>query len=365
MPTDPTLDPITVAAPGGAYSIVFDALERLPNHLATAGLRRGRCLVVTDEHVQRRYLAGVLAALQQSGWEGQAIVLPPGEESKSYGRLHEIYDRALSWGIDRKTPVLALGGGVVGDLAGFAAATLLRGLPFVQIPTTVIAQVDSAIGGKTGINHSAGKNLIGAFHQPALVLADVLTLDTLTDRDYASGLAEAVKHAIIADEALFGWASDHIDRLLGRDRSVLPHFIHRAVRIKASVVEEDERETGRRAILNFGHTFAHAIEKVAGYGRFTHGEAVVTGMRAATWLSHQLHPGVPRDAIDNLLSRIPVQGSLRGMNAESLRVSMFSDKKTEGGQLRLVLIDQLGHAYVREDVPMATVEEAWAYVCAL
>ncbi|MDX1488295.1 MAG: 3-dehydroquinate synthase family protein, partial [Acidiferrobacterales bacterium] len=250
-----------------SYALHFRPLADLPSLMDETGLRPGRCLLVTDENVAALYLSQLLVALTDTGWIPHEIVLVSGESTKSAAALQSIYDEALAWGVDRKTPVLALGGGVVGDLAGFAAASLLRGLPLVQIPTTLIAQVDSAIGGKTGINHSTGKNLIGAFHQPRLVCIDVPTLQTLPEREWSSGLAEVVKHALIADAGFFATLDANWEAILKRSPEVVENIVYHAARIKTKIVAEDEREKGRRAILNFGHTFGHALERVAGYGR--------------------------------------------------------------------------------------------------
>ncbi len=355
--------PIRIAlGEGRGYDVVFRPLEETPALMTAAGLRRGRCLVVTDANVAAHYRAPLEAALTAAGRRPRVLVLPPGEATKSPEHLQAIYDAALAWGIDRKTPVLALGGGVVGDLAGFAAATLLRGLPFIQLPTTLIAQVDSALGGKTGINHRLGKNLIGAFHQPVFVCADRRTLRTLPAREWTSGLAEVVKHALIADADLFAFLSERWEDVLAGAPEVVAEMVPRAARIKAEVVSEDEREHGRRAILNFGHTFGHAIERAAGYGQFTHGEAVALGMRAALFLSHRLHPGFPFAEADALVRRIPVPGGLSAYPVEALMQPMRLDKKAEAGTLRFVVLRDVGSAYVTDRVAPETVAEAWAFL---
>lgn len=329
--------------------------------MVEAGLRPGRCLVITDNHVATLYQAPVIDALRGAGWSPNVIVMPPGESTKAPASLQSIYDTALRWGIDRKTPVLALGGGVVGDVAGFAAATLLRGLPFVQLPTTLIAQVDSAIGGKTGINHAVGKNLIGAFHQPRLVCADLNTLRTLPALEWTSGLAEVVKHAFIADADLLTFLETRWADVMACEPAVTAEMVYRAARIKADVVSEDEREQGRRAILNFGHTFAHAIERVAGYGQFTHGEAVALGMRAALLISHRLHPNLPLDRALRLTQRIPVRNRLADLSLEKLMKAMHADKKVHAGTIRLVVLRRLGEAYLTDQATEKNIEEAWAF----
>lgn len=359
MASPPPLSPISVhRGDGSAYPLRFASLAAVPSLLAEAELRPGRCLLVTDEHVAAHYLEPLVDALSSAAWTPRVVIIPPGERSKSYDVLHTLYDDALGWGIDRDTPVLALGGGVVGDLAGFAAATLLRGIPVVQLPTSLIAQVDSAIGGKTGINHSAGKNLIGAFHPPRLVVVDVSTLSTLPEREWTSGLAEVVKHALIADSSLFSHLEEHWDAVVRRDPEVVEPIIHRAAAIKAAVVSRDEHEQGLRMILNFGHTFGHAIEREAGYGRFTHGEAVALGMRAALALSHQRHPSLPFSRLDDLVARLPVPHPL-DVPTDQLTSAMRTDKKVKAGTVRVILLRALGEAYVTSEVSEDDLRAAW------
>jgi len=342
-----------------SYDIVFRPIDRISRTLEEACLGPRRCLVVTDETVATLHLNALLAPLKTDGWRPKEIILPPGERTKAPEHLADLYEQALGAGIDRKTPVLAFGGGVVVDLAGYAAATLLRGLPFVQVPTTLIAQVDSAIGGKTGLNHHLGKNLIGAFHQPRCVYTDLSLLQSLPEREWMSGLAEVVKHALIADETFFGFLSEQWDHILAREPATVGEMVHRAASIKAAVVAEDEREQGGRAILNFGHTFGHAIENVAGYGRFTHGEAVALGMRAAVHLSARFTPNLPATCIDRLLRRIPVAGVIDDLPVGTLIRAMQSDKKVDAGTLRFVLLSRLGEAVVRQDIAAREVEDAW------
>ena len=362
MPILDLATPIPVSLPGGrGYAIHLAVLHDAPRLMAEAGLRVGRCLVVTDAQVAALYQAPLEDALHAAGWTPKTIALPPGEATKAPGPLQTIYDTALAWGIDRKTPVLALGGGVVGDLAGFAAATLLRGLPFVQLPTTLIAQVDSAIGGKTGINHAVGKNLVGAFHQPRLVCLDLTTLNTLPLLEWTSGLAEVVKHALIADVDFLAFLEENAAAVLAREARIVGEMVYRAARIKAVVVSEDEREQGRRAILNFGHTFGHAIERVAGYGQFTHGEAVALGMRAALHLSHRLHPELLLERAHRLVRQIPVRNRLADLPVEVLTAAMQFDKKVDAGTQRLVVLKRLGEAYVTTAATPADVEAAWAF----
>jgi len=346
-----------------SYTVYFRSLSAVPELLDETGLQPGRCLLVTDENVAAHYRTPLVEGLSNADWTVRTLVLPPGEEIKSAACLHRIYDEALEWGIDRQTPVLALGGGVIGDLAGFAAATLLRGLPLVQLPTSLLAQVDASVGGKTAINHPTGKNLIGAFYQPQVVCADPNTLDTLPMREYTSGMAEVVKHALIKDPALFERLEDHLVSVMARkDRAIVSSVIERAVRVKAEVVSADEQEEGRRAILNFGHTFAHALERVAGYGAFSHGEAVALGMRAGLYLSHQRHPeSLPRDRLDHVVDAIPVQGDPSAVPFPQLYEAMSADKKNQGGTIRFVLLRNLGHAYVTGEVTEQEARCAWAF----
>jgi len=356
----------TVTVPldaGRSYAVRYESLRDLPEILDDVGLRTGKCVVVTDENVGAQYRSPVRTVLTSAGWTPHVITVPAGEATKSAAHLQNLHDDILGWGIDRDTPVIALGGGVVGDLAGFAAATLLRGVPVVQCPTSLIAHVDSALGGKTGINHETGKNLIGAFHQPRVVVADMDTLGTLPQREWTSGMAEVIKHAVIADGELFSFLEEHlVDLMTGRNRERVHQMIPRAAAVKAKIVAEDETESGRRAILNFGHTFAHAIESVAGYGVFTHGEAVAIGMRAALYLSAREHPdAVPRDRIDYVLRAIPLTHEPADLGWPAVRRAMQSDKKNKAGTVRFVLLDRLGDAYVTGNVSDAALEQAWQF----
>lgn len=348
-----------------SYDVYFRSLNALPDLLDDAGLRPGRCLLVSDENVAAHYRTPMCTTLETAGWTVRDIVLPPGESTKAAEPLHSIYDEALTWGIDRQTPVFSLGGGVIGDLAGFAAATLLRGLPLVHLPTSLLAQVDAAVGGKTAINHETGKNLIGAFYQPQFVCADPDTLDTLPMNEYTGGMAEVVKHALIGDVALFEHLEDHLVPVMARkDRDAIATTIERAVQVKAEIVSADEREAGRRAVLNFGHTFAHAIEKVAGYGEFSHGEAVAVGMRAGLYLSHRRHPdAIPRDRAEHLIRAIPVDGDPSALSFDALYDAMASDKKNQGNTIRFVVLTRLGDATVVDTVSRAEAKQAWGFAC--
>lgn len=344
-----------------SYELVFGGLARLPEAMRRAGLRPGPVLVITDTNVATHYRGNVDALLKGDGWDPLILTLPAGESTKSPKHLQAIYDAALAWQPDRKTPILALGGGVIGDLAGFAAGTLLRGLPFVQVPTTLIAQVDSAIGGKTGINHESGKNLIGVFHQPRLVFIDTHLLFTLPRREWHSGLAEVLKHAFIRDEAFFAWIESQWSRVLARHPDVVPDLVYRAASIKVRVVSRDEREAGERMLLNFGHTFGHALEKVLGYGTYTHGEAVILGMLAALHMSRRFHRQVDLPRAEAILRQIPLPPVPTSLGLPVLREAMLSDKKKDGAQLRFVLLRQIGQAYVTGDVKGHDVDAALAF----
>lgn len=346
-----------------SYPVVTAPLHKVPRHLENVGLDGGRCLVVTDENVAPHYRTPLEEALRSDGWTPHVTVLPPGESTKSTEPLNHLYDEALGWGVDRQTPVLALGGGVVGDLAGFAAATLLRGLPLVQVPTSLVAQVDSSLGGKTGINHVRGKNLIGAYWQPELVLADPETLQTLPEREWRSGLAEVVKHAFLDGDPLLSLLENKTEAVAARDADTIAALVPRAARVKARIVEADERETGLRAVLNFGHTFGHAIEQAAGYGRVTHGEAVTLGMRAALLLSRRCS-GLSSTAFERAqrlthLTDVPPEAAAPSL--DELRGAMQSDKKNVGDTIRFVLLRAIGEPHVTGDVSDEDLQAAWDY----
>jgi 3-dehydroquinate synthase len=343
------------------YELLFAPLQALPVRMREAGLRPGKCLVITDTNVASHYRNVVVGMLQLDGWDPFVLALPPGEETKSPKHLTAIYDAALSWNIDRHTPVLALGGGVIGDLAGFAAATLLRGVPMVHIPTSLISQVDSSIGGKTGINHKEGKNLIGAFYQPKLVLIDTKLLYTLPRREWTSGLAEVVKHALIGDEAFFAWIESEMRQIVARDPRVVADLVYRAASIKAEVVSEDELEQGKRAFLNFGHTFGHALEKALGYGVLTHGEAVAIGMKAAAFMSRRFSRKLDHSRVQATLNLIPTPPVPAEIGVTDIRIAMATDKKKVSERLHFVLLKRIGEAYVTDDVTLADVEAAISF----
>ena len=336
-----------------AYPIIIG--ERL---LSDAGLLKPhldqpRVAIVTNTTVAALYLPQLSQTLRASGVEAISIVLEDGERYKDWTTLNRIYDALLEHRCERKTTLIALGGGVIGDLAGFAAATYMRGVPFIQIPTTLLAQVDSSVGGKTGINHALGKNMIGAFYQPRLVLADSAVLASLPQRELSAGLAEVIKHGLIRDDGLVLWLEENVEKLLACDSAALAYAIRRCCEIKAAVVAEDEREVGVRALLNFGHTFGHAIESGLGYGKWLHGEAVAAGMVMAADLSRRMGLIEQADAerVVKLLKRARLPIAQPGIEPARLLDLMAVDKKTEAGRLRFVLLDRIGAASVRADVP--------------
>jgi 3-dehydroquinate synthase len=340
---------IPVALPGRTCRVLAGPglLAQTGALCAAAGLRGG-CAVITDENVGPLHGAAVIEALTSAGFSPQLLAVPAGEHSKSMTAAEGLVDRLLAAGLDRGSFVVALGGGVVGDLAGFVAAIYLRGIPCVQIPTTIVAQVDSSVGGKTGVNARAGKNLIGAFHQPRLVLADTLTLETLPDREYREGFAEVIKHAVIRDAAML----DELDPAAAR--ASLAPLIARNIAIKAGIVSQDEEErAGLRALLNFGHTVGHAIENVAGYGKFLHGEAISLGMAAALEISQGKHGLSAADA-GRVRAKLQDYGLPVTMPSDldtgALLSAMRHDKKFSEGRIRYVVTPRLGEAFVADDV---------------
>lgn len=312
--------------------------------------------LITNPTVGALYVDSVRDSLQKSGFTVNLVEIPDGEEYKNSETLNAIYDRCVAFGLDRGAFILALGGGVVGDIAGFAAATYLRGIPFVQVPTTLLAQVDSSVGGKTGINHPQGKNLIGAFYQPRLVLIDVAVLATLPDREFLCGLAEIVKYGIVLDRELFEYIETHGDKLLARNSDSLLHVIRRSCAIKASVVERDEREAGLRAVLNYGHTIGHAVETLAGYGHYKHGEAVAIGMVQAARFSEQ--SGFSRhddtERIVALLTRLGLPVDLPKFGAGEYTDVLWHDKKVSEGGLNFVFNRGIGEFHIGRVTDVST-----------
>jgi 3-dehydroquinate synthase len=318
-------------------------------------------VIITDENVDALYTDPLAAALEAEGSEVGVLVVEAGEPSKSSDVAAELWERMLDEGADRKTVVVALGGGVVGDLAGFIAATFARGLRLVQIPTTLLAQVDSSVGGKVGINLPGAKNMVGAFWQPRGVLIDVAVLSTLPDREYRAGLAEVVKYGVIQDAEFFAHLEANVEPINGRNPDVLTHIVERSCRLKADVVEKDEREeTGLRAILNYGHTFCHAFEAATNYETLLHGEGVAIGMMCAARLAQRLGrvdaAFVARQR--NLLESLQLPLGVPDIPADDLIDLMYHDKKVDRGKLRFVLPSRMGHVELVRDVPSKDIEAA-------
>ncbi|TSE34103.1 3-dehydroquinate synthase [Tepidimonas taiwanensis] len=376
--TVPTADPTGIPAvrgaapPGVLHTVTIDLGERSYPILIGPGLldapatwaglpRASTAVIVTNETVGPLYAPRLRAALAPHYGRVLEVVLPDGEAHKDWPTLNRIFDALLAEACDRKTVLFALGGGVIGDMTGFAAACYMRGVPFVQVPTTLLAQVDSSVGGKTAINHPLGKNMIGAFYQPVRVVCDLDTLSTLPAREFSAGLAEVIKYGPIADPAFLGWIEAHIAALVAREPAAVALAVRRSCEIKAAVVGQDERESGLRAILNFGHTFGHAIEAGLGYGAWLHGEAVGCGMVMAATLSHRLGR-VSAGYVERLTRLIAAAGLptrapvLASDNAARYLELMRVDKKAEGGAIRFVVVDEAGHATLQA-VPDALVAE--------
>lgn len=319
-----------------------------------------RTMVIADENTAGLFGTPALESLKAAGFDPISAVVAAGEASKSIAVADRLYETAIRAGLDRNCPIVALGGGVVGDLAGFVAATYLRGVPFLQIPTTLLSQVDSSVGGKVAVNHALGKNLIGAFYQPRGVLIDPQTLISLSEREFASGMAEIIKYGLIFDEEFLKDLTVDALAVLGRTPQQLERIVARCCRMKAEVVERDEQDVGDRMLLNFGHTAGHAIEAAGAFERFTHGEGVALGMLVATRLS-ELAGSIPVGSVDEVRSLLRMYGlpvRAQGCRANELLRHMGTDKKREAGKLRWILLDKLGQAGVRNDISVESVREA-------
>ena len=343
-----------------SYPIFIGSGVLAAHELLLPHLDQPRAVLVTNETVAPLYLGRVAAMLERHAVRVDTVVLPDGEQYKNWQTLEKIYDTLVDTRAERTTPLIALGGGVIGDMTGFAAATWQRGAPFVQLPTTLLAQVESSVGGKTAINHPRGKNMIGAFHQPRAVLIDTDTLATLPLRELRAGLAEVIKYGLIRDAAFFDWLEGHMEALLALEPGPVAFAIERCCRNKAEVVAADETERGERALLNLGHTFGHAIETGTGYVGWLHGEAVAVGMLMAAEVSLRLG-WLDEDAlarIEGLLIRagLPVQGP--GLPVDEMLHWMAGDKKVSGGRLRLVLLQGIGRAVVTAEVPPSVLRAA-------
>jgi 3-dehydroquinate synthase len=323
-----------------------------------------RCAIITDKHVAPLYSKPALASLKRAGFDAVLLTVPAGETSKSLKMVGHCYDQLARHRLERNSFIVALGGGVIGDLAGFVAATYLRGIAFVQVPTSLLAQVDSSVGGKVGVNLKAGKNLVGAFHQPKFVLCDLAALTTLSAREFRAGLAEVIKNGIIYDAALFAQLERDLPCLFKRDPKTLAGIVARCCEIKAEVVQQDERETGLRAILNFGHTIGHAIEAISGYGKYLHGEAISIGQVAAAKLSARAL-GFPLDAaarIERLFAaaNLPTTIELPPARRRALIQAMRLDKKVSGGEIKFVLARRIGQVEPGHKIPPEWIREALA-----
>jgi 3-dehydroquinate synthase len=352
---------VTVPLGNRSYPIKIDQglLARIGTECAELNLG-ARCAIISDSRVARRYAKPARAALVAAGFDPVLITFPAGETAKSLQSVQRCYDHLSAHRLERKSFIVALGGGVVGDLAGFVAATYLRGIPFVQVPTTLLAQVDSSVGGKVGVNLKAGKNLVGSFHQPKLVLCDLDTLNTLPRREYRAGLAEVIKYGIIYDADLFAQLESELPALLERNPDVLQSVIARCCEIKAEVVGQDETEAGLRAILNFGHTIGHALEAISHYGKFLHGEAISIGQVAAAQISAEL-AGLSADdmvRIANLFRRagLPITVPLNAARRQQLLQAMQLDKKVSAGEVRFVLAESIGKVRWGQQVPVELID---------
>lgn len=346
-----------------AIKIAPGLLKQLGGECARLKLG-ARCAIITDTNVGKKFAKPAYDSLAKAGFFPALITIPSGETAKSLRTVQNCYDQLAEQRLERKSFIVALGGGVVGDLAGFVAATYLRGIPFVQVPTTLLAQVDSSVGGKTGVNLRAGKNLVGAFYQPRLVLCDLENLKTLPEREFRAGLAEVIKYGIIFDAKLFAQLERDLPKILKRDLKILSQIIARCCEIKAEVVGKDENEGGLRAILNFGHTIGHAIENSFGYGKFLHGEAISIGQIVESKLSFALMglPGRDAGRIRDLIKRagLPYFIKLNPVQRKKLFAAMKLDKKVSGGEVKFVLARKIGAVEFGQKVPPALIEEILA-----
>ena len=347
---------VTVDLGERSYPVHIGAGLLARSELVEGYIAASQVLIVSDTNVAPIYLESVQKEL--SAFDTTTCILPAGEATKDLAHVGHIIDTLVEHGFHRDATVIALGGGVVGDMAGFVAACYQRGIAFIQMPTTLLAQVDASVGGKTGVNHERGKNLIGAFHQPMCVLADTNTLSSLPDREFFSGIAEVIKYALIVDAAFFDWLESHIEKLCQRDADALIHAISRCCTIKADIVADDEREHDKRALLNFGHSFAHGIEAATGYTRWLHGEAVAVGMLMAAEMSRMTEHFDKQDCdrILDLVKRAHLPVDAAGIDAKAIRQAMGMDKKVRDGKIRLVLLESIGHAFVDEDMDPAILE---------
>ncbi len=319
-----------------------------------------RSLVITDSNLAPLYGHRVLEAVKSAGLEPELCAVPAGESSKSLAEAERIYTQIIGMGMDRKSPIFALGGGVVGDLAGFVAATYMRGVPFIQLPTSLLAQVDSSVGGKVAVNHAMGKNLIGCFYQPDAVFMDLDFMESLPEREICTGLGEIVKYGIIYDSEFFRFLEENSTGALNLEEHVLLSMVARSCEIKAAVVAEDEKESGLRRILNFGHTMAHAIEQETGYVRYNHGEAVAVGMVGAAYISRDMGLATKEmvERVTRLIEALHLPTKADGCTVDKMYAGIFHDKKTVNGKVNWVLMEDIGKVTVRDDVPEAVAKRA-------
>ena len=351
---------VDVALGNRSYGIVIGSglADDITSFVRAAGYS-ARGMIVTDTNIAPLYAAQTAELLARAGIRAEVVSVPAGESAKSLTQANELFTRAIEMGLDRKSPIIALGGGVVGDLAGFVAATYMRGVPFIQLPTSLLAQVDSSVGGKVAVNHPLGKNLIGAFHQPDAVFMDLDVLKTLPAREIATGLGEIIKYGIICDADFFAWLEEHRADVLALEPAAAMYMIARSCAIKADVVRQDEREGGLRRILNFGHTIAHAVEKETGYARYRHGEAVTIGMVGAADISVAmgLLSVADRRRIERLIRTMGLPYTVKGVAPNAMYEDLFHDKKTVGGRIHWVLAEGIGKVSVHSDVPEDVVRE--------
>ncbi len=353
---------VEIALPHHRYSIVIESgsIDRL-GVLVQACAPHDRCALVVDENVAKVHGDAALFSLTGAGFRPVVARVEAGERSKTLSTVESLYGVLLDDRLERRSPVIALGGGVIGDMAGFVAATYLRGVPFVQCPTSLLAMVDSSVGGKTGVNVPQGKNLVGAFHQPVVVVIDPLVLRTLPHRELLCGLAECIKHGMIRDASLFEFIRENLQEILAVEPDVMVELIRRNVEIKAAVVMEDEREKGVRAHLNFGHTFAHAIEATSGYGEILHGEAVSLGMVAATRaaVAHGVCDAALADQLVSLLEAAGMPTRAPLASHEELDAAMRLDKKVAAGRIRFILPSAMGSVDIHDDLPEECLRAGW------
>ena len=337
-----------------SYEILIGLdLRKQVGEFLKAVFRPSRVVIITHPSINSAYGEEVIANCLDQGWTTDIIEVPEGEVSKSLGQVEKLYDRLLELNCDRKSVLIALGGGVIGDLVGFVAATYQRGITFIQVPTTLLSQVDSSVGGKTGVNHPKGKNMIGAFYQPRLVVTDLQTLKTLPIKEYRAGLAEIVKYGVISDASFFEFLEKNYKDILNLNHDCLSYIIENSCAIKAKVVEKDERETHHRMILNFGHTLGHAIESLTGYSRFVHGEAVAIGMVRAAELSHSMgkcSKEVPR-RLEALLKNLGLPVEMPELDPTAVIESLYHDKKTMDNKIKFILVKEIGSIEIVEQVP--------------